>query len=656
MSSCLYRGLKIFLYYLSVLSVCRLVFCLCLREYWAAASGLDELYTVLSLGTRLSIQTAGVLMLVTAVPSGLMRLVSPEWGRRLELVLSGAVLTVSSVLFIASFPYYRQFHSRFNQLVFNAGNDDMYALLVSLVQEFNLPVRLAGALLLAFVLWRLLQMLLEWRHEKPSFRRRESSGEKYLKALAWTAALYILGRLIVFGGSWGWETALEWENVGVTNDSFMNEAVLDDYQAIYRGYRMNNRLLACNGLNFTAAQIQGLAAELSGREGSSCNLEDYLRRQAQGAQLVKPQQIFLIISESYANWPLLDKYRDLHIADGMKELIAAPDSDYCGTMLPNGGSTISALTGVTTGLADANLYLTTMPESFAGPYLTALAPQLQRLGYTANFWYAGPASWERIGSFTQAQGFQHFYGRGDMPDSAGGSVWGCDDEYLYAELLKRLPAEQASFNVILNVSNHSPYNVDVEAKGFNAALLPEVIREDEGLLRELGHYWYADRELASFVKKLKEQYPGCLILIVGDHADRYNIDKTPSMYERYAVPFIVTGQGVHKGTLLPDSAGSQIDIGPTIMELVAPKGFEYYAIGSSLTRSSRQGVNYGFWITRDYIGEADRVPLEPVPIPGSQGRPLDESRMQHYIDGVRSISWWLPKYGPVLDESLLEER
>ena len=92
------------------------------------------------------------------------------------------------------------------------------------------------------------------------------------------------------------------------------------------------------------------------------------------------------------------------------------------------------------------------------------------------------------------------------------------------------------------------------------------------------------------------------------------------------------------------------------MELVAPKGFEYYAIGSSLTRSSRQGVNYGFWITRDYIGEADRVPLEPVPIPGSQGRPLDENRMQHYIDGVRSISWWLPKYGPVLDESLLEGR
>lgn len=90
--------------------------------------------------------------------------------------------------------------------------------------------------------------------------------------------------------------------------------------------------------------------------------------------------------------------------------------------------------------------------------------------------------------------------------------------------------------------------------------------------------------------------------------------------------------------------------------MVAPKGFAYYAIGSSLTRSNRQGVNYGFWITRDFIGEADKIPLEPVQIEGSQGRPINEPALQHYIDAVRSISWWRPKYGPVLDEALLKDR
>lgn len=664
MMNCIYRGLKVFLYYLSVLSLCRLIFCLVLHEYWAPNTGWEDLLQTLWLGSRLSIQTAGILALFTAVPAGLINILSRLWGRRVESLLSGIVLTITSILFVASFPYYGQFHSRFHQLLFNAGNDDMYALFISLVQEFNLPLRLAGALLLAFCLWQGLKYFLAWGEAKPrtaySLYTKPSRGKSIAKGAAMALVLYVLGRLIVFGGSWGWETALEWENVGVTKDSFMNEAILDDYQAIYRGYRMNNRMLACNGLNFTAEQIQQLAGELAGRSADSNNLDDYLRREAQGAQVAKPKQIFLIVSESYANWPLLDKYSQLHIADGMKGIIAGEDADYCNAMLPNGASTISAMTGVTTGLADANLYLTTMPESFKQPYVTAIAPQMEKLGYTTNFWYAGPATWERIGAFTEAQGFQHFYGRGDMPEEAEGSVWGCDDEYLYAQVLQKVSPDTSSFNVILNVSNHSPYTVDVAAKGFAAdklrqALPPEAAKDD-WLVNELGHYWYADRELAGFVKNLKAKYPECLVLIVGDHADRYNIDKQPSMYERYVVPFVVTGAGVHKGILLPDSAGSQIDIGPTIIEMVAPKGFVYYAIGSSLTRSNRQGVNYGFWITRDFMGEADRIPLEPVQIEGSQGRPINEPALQHYIDAVRSISWWRPKYGSVLDEALLKDR
>lgn len=663
MMNCIYRGLKVFLYYLSVLSLCRLIFCLVLHEYWGPDTGWQDLLQTLWLGSRLSIQTAGILALFTAVPAGLITILSRFWGHRLESFLSGIVLTITSILFVASFPYYGQFHSRFHQLLFNAGNDDMYALFVSLVQEFNLPLRLAGALLLAFCLWRGLKYFLAWGDTKfgnnYSLYSKSSRGKSIAKGVAMALVLYVLGRLIVFGGSWGWETALEWENVGITKDSFMNEAILDDYQAIYRGYRMNNRMLACNGLNFTAEQIQQLAGELAGRSADSNNLDDYLRREAQGAQVAKPKQIFLIVSESYANWPLLDKYSQLHIADGMKGIIAGEDADYCNAMLPNGASTISAMTGVTTGLADANLYLTTMPESFKQPYVTAIAPQMEKLGYTTNFWYAGPATWERIGAFTEAQGFQHFYGRGDMPEEAEGSVWGCDDEYLYAQVLQGVSPDTSSFNVILNVSNHSPYTVDVAAKGFDAdklrQVLPPEAAKDDWLVNELGHYWYADRELAGFVKNLKEKYPDCLVLIVGDHADRYNIDKQPSMYERYVVPFVVTGAGVHKGTLLPDSAGSQIDIGPTIIEMVAPKGFAYYAIGSSLTRSNRQGVNYGFWITRDFIGEADRIPLEPVQIEGSQGRPINEPALQHYIDAVRSISWWRPKYGPVLDEALLKD-
>lgn len=653
------KGLKVYAFYLAVLSVFRLIFIFCLRSYMGAGVAAPDIELALWRGFRLSMQTAGCMALVSFVPGFLFRLVYPRWENRIVLGLNGLLLVLLSILYVASFPFYRQFHANFNQMLFTGANDDLYALLITMVQQYALPVRLAGALLLAWVLWRCLKAFLACcRLENAVEAMAWPRWARYLGRLTFLYVTYLGVLLGIFGGSLGWQTAVDWENAGVTKDDFLNEAILDNPQAIYRAYNLNRRMLACNGLDFTTEDIRNLAARLAGKPADTDDLDVYLTKEAQGPQLEKPRQVIVILSESFANWPLLDKYRDIPISHGMRSLIAEDDTDYCPTFLPNGASTVSAVTGVVTDFADANLYLTTMPESFAAPYPTASAPQMQELGYTTNFWYAGPATWERIGAFTQAQGFEHFYSRGDFGDVPG-SVWGCEDEVFYEKVLEGLDPDRPSFNVLLNASNHSPYDLDLDAKGFDKeavrAALPSEHQQDEELLKELGHYWYADRELAKFVKSVKERCPDSLIVIVGDHGDRYNIDKTPTMYERYGIPFIITGKGIHKGTLLPDAAGSQIDIMPTIYELIAPKGFSYMAVGSSLTRTNRQGVNYGFFITRHAIGKADTVPLVPESIDGTAPE-LDQQAMEDYINGVRSVSWWRPKYGAILDETKLQDR
>jgi hypothetical protein len=66
--------------------------------------------------------------------------------------------------------------------------------------------------------------------------------------------------------------------------------------------------------------------------------------------------VFLIISESYANWPLLPEYSNLNIANGMRNIIRQDNAAYVPAFLPNGMSTISGVMGVITGLTDANMY------------------------------------------------------------------------------------------------------------------------------------------------------------------------------------------------------------------------------------------------------------------------------------------------------------
>ena len=273
---------------------------------------------------------------------------------------------------------------------------------------------------------------------------------------------------------------------------------------------------------------------------------------------------------------------------------------------------------------------------------------MKRLGYIANFFYAGPATWERIGEFTIAQDFDNFYSQGDISaeKAVKGNVWGVDDKFLYQFVESKLNLETPTFNVILNTSNHAPYTVDLEEEGITLSKT----FDDDDLNKKLAHQLYADRELKRFIDNITSKVPESIFVIVGDHADRCNIDKQPSDYERFGVPFIITGKGIKRGILAANSAGSHIDIIPTIIELIAPQNFEYYSIGTSLIENDR-GVNYAFFMTRTAIGNANSFPLQPEPLrSGMDIQSFDESTMQNYINFVRSSSYWLAKFDSNLND------
>ncbi|WP_110954885.1 LTA synthase family protein [Anaerosinus massiliensis] len=644
----MHRDIQLFFYLLALFMVFRIAFIALMYEYLGSSTTFTEIFIALQYGLKLSLKSAGLLAIVSFVLCLAIYCISFTWANRVRKYIAAGYIFLLTILFFARIPYYIQFHSGFNQLIFNTLNDDIYALIVSLVEQFQLPLRLSIAgLTAAFLFWLAVKWLNLPILELPRFKKWYTN---IVVRIVFLCFIYQGAIFVNFGGSMSFAGNVGWENAGVTKDHLLNEAILDDMQALYRAYEMNGRLASSTGLAFEATQITQYAKNLTGKQLESDDLDVYLQKTAQGANKTKPKQVFLILSESYANWPLLDKYQNLNIANGMKSLIAEPDTDYVAQFLPNGMSTISAVMGIVTGFTDANLYLTTMPEAYKEPYSTAIAPQMKRLGYQAKFWYAGPASWERVKEFSLAQGFDAFYGSGDF-EHAAGNVWGCDDAYLYQAVLANVKKDEPSFNIVLNVSNHSPFSVDLEREGFDREALlqqlPDEVKGNQDLIKQLGHFWYADKMLAKFIKEAKEKYPDSVFIIVGDHADRMNIDKNPTMYERYGIPFIVTGKGISKASLPEKTAGSHIDVMPTLFELIAPKGFAYYSVGTSLTRGNAFGVNYGLWITPDYIGKTD-IEAEPEAIDGASAVEPNPEEIQAKVEAVRSVSWWRSKYGSQL--------
>ena len=640
--------IKTFVFFWLLLCIYRIIFIGGMHEYIAVDSDFSLIFTAIYSGAKLSLQTAGVLtlcMLISLVAEGFSKRL--RWFRQ---VCSFCVLFITTLLFIARFPFYQQFHSGFNQMIFTAMHEDVYALFISLIEEFHLPLKLCIVVLLVCVLNYIFNKFID---KKWGFFKWSKLKSKY-RFIILLIGVYLLATLSLYGGGWSWKSGVNWENAGITNDTFLNESILDDYQAIYRAYANQMRMEACNGLSFSAQNVRDLAKSLTNKDGGN-DLSIYLAKEATGAKIEKPKHIFVIVSESYANWPLLDKYSNLHIADNMKKIIAEDDTIYTSHMLPSGSSTVGALMTMVTGMANSNLYLTTMPEALANPYITATAPQMKNLGYETSFWYAGPATWENIQEFTLAQGFDNFYSRGNIDPNATGSVWGADDEYLYDAIFKQIDDNKMTFSVILNTSNHSPFNIDLEKEGFDASKviegLPDKEKNNQELIKELGHFWYADKMASDFINKVKAKYPDSLFIFVGDHADRYNIDKVPTMYERYSVPLIITGKGIQKDLLPEDMAGSQIDIMPTVIDLIAPEGFTYYSVGKSLSEN-KLGQSYAFWITADAIGNTDDLVEKPQYF-NREALP-DRTVLENYINGVRAISWWLGKYGTIIDEALLQ--
>jgi len=652
------RDIKLFAFILLTLCVYRAYFMFYMAGYLSPSAGADDVLLALLTGLRLSLKTAGAVTLPAFVLCSLPLLALPRLApvlRRLRFCWGGLAAFAFAVLFQARFPFYRQFQTSFNMQVAAGLNDDAAVLAEMMLREYGLLWRLCIALLLTAVSLYVLRSLLLVRrtYALPALHSGVQRAVFSLGLLFLFAAAFVFVR---FGGSFTYAGGVNWENAGVTSDAFLNECILDDGQALYRVRSMHKRLKSGDVVGVDKEHVRALAVEAAGHaELSADTLTPYLTRTAQGARIPKPRHIFIVLGETYAQWPMLETYAALHAADGIKGLIREPNAYYSRRFMPNGDFTSIAITGLVTGLSEVNQHVNYVARSLREAYPTAMAPQFKRLGYAVDFWYGGVSSWEGMDRFSIAQGFDHFYGYPDF-HAEKVNAWGTSDEQLFSALFQHLADEPPTVHLIMTVSNHPPYNIDVAAEGFDlararaeTAQLPNVDDPDQ-LALELGHYWYMDKIVTQFVHETMKKYPDSLFVITGDHAVRMNPSRTPTMYEYQSVPFVLYGQGVTPAVLAPDVVGGHTNIVPTLIELIAPAGFSYVSIAPSLTENNMGAAfNRDYFLTRSMMGRVNTKETELLPGAAEEDPAAAYDLLQRRMTILRTLSWQLIEHGDSLE-------
>ncbi|MDA8098982.1 MAG: LTA synthase family protein [Nitrospiraceae bacterium] len=646
------KDAKLWLYFMAVLSLFRVLFILYFRSKIVPGNG-GEVWRALANGMRFDAMAAGYWVALPALLSAACAAVDIQ--KTADRVRNGfglAFSIITPLIYIITLVYFGEYNDHFNHFIFNLYYDDTRAIATTIWSGYH-PVR---NLLLAGVLgYGLVRLYRKYREGR--FFKHDIAAGLALPFLA-KALLTVVAVLLLAGsirGSFGHRPA-KLEDVGVTRDPFLNKAVLNPYNALNYAWAAHRKLGAISsGLNafIPDGNVRTALIETFGEKHGAKTLDDHLERTASGSRNAPPKHVFLVVMESYDAWPLMAKYASLGITNELGRI--AQEGVQVTNFLPASDGTATSLTAIVSGLADANVITNYQPSS-AKPYPTSLPAAFKRLGFRTRFFYGGNLSWQKIGDFMTGQGFDEVYGGANIDRAAIRTEWGVEDEALFAFIESTVEKQRdvPSLNVIMTTSYHPPYDLDVHGKGFPLREKPADLAplfDGTTTLAMLGHLWYSDRCIGAFVREAEKKLPRPLFAFTGDHFGRKFLNDHPPAFESAAVPFILYGKDVLRGVRLPaDAAGSHIDIAPTLIELAAPKGFQYAALGRNILSPDRDplGFSRDWVISSRYLLDARTLQYSPLPgreLPANLPIPAELKAMH---DRIQGISWWRIMRGPEL--------
>lgn len=419
-----------------------------------------------------------------------------------------------------------------------------------------------------------------------------------------------------YGGTFHHRRKPEWDEVPalVKDDVFMGKAVIDDLIILEKLWHQKLHPSLSHS-DEESATI--LAPILLAGKNEFANPFEVFEHRAMGARIHKPQHIFFLFLESHAQSAFDPLYEKLHLMDASKAFRRDPHTISIENFLPGGMVSQPSIVSLMSGIFDADMELNENQDFWNGALPTSLPRQLKMLGYRTHFWYGGPLTWSSLDHFIPSVGFDQSFGGMDICGKDAPHTWlGVYDHIFLKEVAERIKqgmVEEPSFHFIYTTSHHGPYLLPFKEFGFDIdeimPEMPEALRRDKKNWRRMGSAWYADQSAMKFVQEMKKCYPDSLFVVTGDHAagvlplDFDIVPRhEPNLRERFLTSFAMSHPDLSQNMFRECKIGSHMNILPTIIELVAPKDFCYYAIQPALFEPINHVVTPYCWMTKDAIG------------------------------------------------------
>ncbi|WP_306352651.1 LTA synthase family protein [Flavobacterium sp. '19STA2R22 D10 B1'] len=229
----------------------------------------------------------------------------------------------------------------------------------------------------------------------------------------------------------------------------------------------------------------------------------------------------------------------------------------------NGSKSIHGMSSVLAGIPSFKTAFTSSP--YPKQKIQSLVSTLKEEGYDTSFFHGAPNGSMGFLGFGNILGFDHYYGKTEFnDDSQFDGVWGIWDEPFFQFMKKTFDQKKEPFfGTIFTVSSHEPYKIPEKYNG----------KFPVGHLDIHKCVGYTDYAMKRFFEAASKEpwFKNTIFIITADHCNQTYYSEYQKVINHYAVPILIYKPGDTSFKGASDEIAQQIDIYPTILDMIGYK-------------------------------------------------------------------------------------
>ena len=569
-------------------------------------------------------------------------------------------LTIYSCVLYAAFAgkmiFYKHFHDTYNYMVQYGKHAEKNNLIDVFFNQDRGLLILVGFIPVAIISWLAGRVFLSL----PSIPYPPIDNTWMI--VVWNILLVIISVVgfywFRYGGTLSHDDKPEWDTIPtvVKEDIFFARATVPDLCALETVYKNPLRSeYTASEEDIDNAINRVVPSEYKNNWHELDNPLYAFKRIAKGPKITKPKHIFFIVGESIPQWSLDETHKSLNVCTGLWNFKEQSHTVQVPNFLPAGNVSRPSIVSLMSGIYDAGLEINERESFWKGAFPTSFAHQMKQLGYQTIYWYGGNASYGNFNHFGKAQGFDKVESASIFCGPDAPKTWvGVYDHVFLEHIEQQIKSiDEPTFHFIYTTSNHGPYKMEDSLLDYDPEkVMPDVgedLRLNKTRNKELATYRYSDKAIFNFIKSMKDAYPDSLFVVTGDHSNLFgSLNNTSLIHRDYTLrdTFCTVGLLQHPeldNTMIATQKGTHMSLMPTIIEAIAPKGFEYYSITPSLFEEQPKTLVTPYqWMTDTIMGDV-RMDYGESNIPSSE--PVEQIRpIDNHADEARDwtlLTTWL---------------